>query len=56
MSWTVYRCARCGKKLKYGREFFIGKYAYGPKCYEVMRQKQLEYDTYMNRKLENAAK
>lgn len=54
MSWSVHRCARCGKKLKYGNEYFIGKSAYGPKCYEVMRKKQLEFDTLVNRRLERA--
>lgn len=52
MSWSVYRCTRCGKRLKYGQELFIGKYSYGPKCYKIMVQKQLELDIFLNRKAE----
>ena len=44
MSWTLYRCARCGKKIKLGHEHFIGRSAYGVRCYQLVREKQIEFD------------
>ena len=50
MSWIIHRCARCGKKIIQGNEYFIGKSAYGERCYKIMRQKQIEFETQLMKK------
>jgi hypothetical protein len=50
MGRTLYKCSRCGKRLKVGNERFIGTSAYGPACYEIMRQKRLEFEMLVMRK------
>jgi DNA-directed RNA polymerase subunit RPC12/RpoP len=50
MPRTLYKCARCGKRITQGNEKFLGKSAYGVKCYELMKQKQIEFDLMVMRK------
>lgn len=53
MSWVLYRCARCGKKIKQGHEQFLNGSAYGARCYLIVREKQIEFETMVLKKVKH---
>jgi hypothetical protein len=44
MAWVLYKCTRCGKSIQKGNERFIGKYAYGARCYDIVIQQQIAFE------------